>query len=334
MEAASGTSPTRPNIMASKCSSRDGGGHGEEERHVQAHTRSHGGSPWSDAAVAYAIRLAAGTDAEVCILSVLTIPVSYDTPEAGMEFDMLIDSVEQEGKERLLRAATYATRVGVASIILLKWGNIPATILQTADAEACDLIILGSRGLTGWKRLMLGSISNVVAAKASQPVLIVKQHSAGAPDAPLWRRVLVATGDSAWSEAAVEHAVRLAHAEQLEVCFLHVARTRGPRGDTAAAFAGQESLVRAEARAAAAGLVYDATLGIGDIVRTILDTAATKQCDAIVMGSRGLTGWKRLMLGSIAGAVAATAVLPVLIVKHSEPTARTDGRATETPHEL
>ena len=292
-----------------------------------------GGSPWSDAAVAYAIRLAAGTDAEVCILSVLTIPVSYDTPEAGMEFDMLIDSVEQEGKERLLRAATYATRVGVASIILLKWGNIPATILQTADAEACDLIILGSRGLTGWKRLMLGSISNVVAAKASQPVLIVKQHSAGAPDAPLWRRVLVATGDSAWSEAAVEHAVRLAHAEQLEVCFLHVARTRGPRGDTAAAFAGQESLVRAEARAAA-GLVYDATLGIGDIVRTILDTAATKQCDAIVMGSRGLTGWKRLMLGSIAGAVAATAVLPVLIVKHSEPTARTDGRATETPHEL
>jgi len=69
-------------------------------------------------------------------------------------------------------------------------------------------------------------------------------------------------------------------------------------------------------------------------VRTILDTAATKQCDAIVMGSRGLTGWKRLMLGSIAGAVAATAVLPVLIVKHSEPTARTNGGATGTPHEL
>src|SRR5712692_11263497 len=39
------TSPTRPNIMASKRSSRDGGGHGEEERHVQAHTRSHGGEP-------------------------------------------------------------------------------------------------------------------------------------------------------------------------------------------------------------------------------------------------------------------------------------------------
>jgi nucleotide-binding universal stress UspA family protein len=55
-----------------------------------------GGSPWSDAAVAYAIRLAAGTDAEVCILSVLTIPVSYDTPEAGMEFDMLGSALSRD----------------------------------------------------------------------------------------------------------------------------------------------------------------------------------------------------------------------------------------------
>src|SRR5262245_41579489 len=170
--------------------------------------------------------------------------------------------------------------------------------------------------------------------KAPQSVLIVKQHPSGEPGAPRWRRILVATSDSAWSDAAVEHAVRLAHAEQLEVSFLHVAWTRGPRVDTPAVLAGHESLVRAAARAAAAGLVSDATLGVGEIVRAILDTAATKQCDAIVMGCRGLTGWKRLMLGSIAGAVAATTVLPVLIVKHGEPTARTDGGATGIPHEL
>ena len=143
-----------------------------------------GGSPWSDAAVAYAIRLAAGMGAEVAIVTVLTLPISYGMPETGMEFDILIDSVEQEGKERLLRASASATRAGVASIPLLTWGNIPATILQTANAEACDLIVLGSRGLTGWKRLRLGSISNAVAAKASQPVLIAKPHLAEESDAP------------------------------------------------------------------------------------------------------------------------------------------------------
>jgi nucleotide-binding universal stress UspA family protein len=72
----------------------------------------------------------------------------------------------------------------------------------------------------------------------------------------------------------------------------------------------------------------------GNIPATILQTADTEACDLIILGSRGLTGWKRLMLGSIAGAVAATAVLPVLIVKHGEPTAKTDGSATGIPHEL
>jgi nucleotide-binding universal stress UspA family protein len=45
-----------------------------------------------------------------------------------------------------------------------------------AQERDCDLIVVGSRGLTGFKRLMLGSISNAVAAKAPCPVLVVKLH--------------------------------------------------------------------------------------------------------------------------------------------------------------
>jgi nucleotide-binding universal stress UspA family protein len=43
-----------------------------------------GGSPWSDAAVAYAIRLAASIGAEVVLVTVLTLPVSYGIPETGI----------------------------------------------------------------------------------------------------------------------------------------------------------------------------------------------------------------------------------------------------------
>src|SRR5687768_10175543 len=58
---------------------------------------------------------------------------------------------------------------------------------QAAD---CDLIVLGSRGVLGWKRLFAGSIINAVAAKATQPVAVVK--TSATPPAPLGRRLLVA----------------------------------------------------------------------------------------------------------------------------------------------
>jgi nucleotide-binding universal stress UspA family protein len=74
-------------------------------------------------------------------------------------------------------------------------------------------------------------------------------------------------------------------------------------------------LTLAAARAIAVGVPVHPRLASGDVVGAILDTAAVARCDGIVLGSRGLTGWKRLMLGSISNAVAATAPQPVLVVK-------------------
>jgi nucleotide-binding universal stress UspA family protein len=62
-------------------------------------------------------------------------------------------------------------------------------------------------------------------------------------------------------------------------------------------------------------VTYEAHLGYGNIADTIREAATSWACDAIVLGSRGLTGFKRLMLGSISNAVTAKTLLPVLIVK-------------------
>src|SRR5688572_17088444 len=152
-----------------------------------------GGSPWSEAAVTYALRLAARLGAELRILTVLSMPTTSMMSDTAGVFDLLMDSVEDEGKRRLHKVASRATWAGVPYETLIKWGNIPDTILQTADEEACELIVLGSRRLTGWKRLMLGSISNAVAARAPQPVLVVKRTDLPKSRAFRWRRMLVAT---------------------------------------------------------------------------------------------------------------------------------------------
>jgi len=273
-----------------------------------------GGSPWSDAAAAYAIALAAQMRAELRVLAVLNVSGVYAMPDVLASSDLLMESVEQQGQDMLTHTTARATDAGVPHVAILKWGNVAETILQTAAEEQCDLIVLGSRGLSGFKRLMLGSISNAVAAKAQCPVLVIKRPP---PDALLWRRVLVATGGSPWSDAAVDHALELARMQQLEVCLLYVERRRPRRTDSLSSLTsdGKSILALAEARAAVAGVSYETKLAYGDVATTILQAATEQQCDVVVLGSRGLTGFKRLMLGSISNAVAATAPVPVLIVK-------------------
>jgi nucleotide-binding universal stress UspA family protein len=274
-----------------------------------------GGSPWSEAAVAYAIALASRLDAALHILTVLVMHAAYAMPDMMASSDLVMESVERQGHELLALAAEKATQAGVDFTTSCKWGNIPETILQTAAEEGCDLIVLGSRQVTGRKRLRLGSISSIVTSKAEQPILVVKQPPS-MPSALLWRRLLVATGGSPWSEAAVDHALSLARQQQVEVSLLYVeAGRRLPPSQVSAVVEEKGFLAVAEARAVATGVSYETHIAYGDVTEGILDTATQQRCDLIVLGSRGLTGWKRLMLGSISNAVAVKASQPVMIVK-------------------
>lgn len=57
---------------------------------------------------------------------------------------------------------------------LLKQGDAAQRIIQTARAEKCDLVIIGSRGLGTFKQLLLGSVSQKVSNYTGCPVLIVR----------------------------------------------------------------------------------------------------------------------------------------------------------------
>jgi len=53
-------------------------------------------------------------------------------------------------------------------------GNTPEQIIEDANASPADLIVMGTRGMTEWKSLLLGGVANKVLHHATCPVLLVR----------------------------------------------------------------------------------------------------------------------------------------------------------------
>ena len=86
----------------------------------------------------------------------------------------LIDELRSKGKELLERCKKQALQSNVQVAILLEQGDYSHEIIEVAKRKDCDLIIMGSRGMSPIKELMLGSVSLKVMHHASCPVLVVR----------------------------------------------------------------------------------------------------------------------------------------------------------------
>jgi nucleotide-binding universal stress UspA family protein len=138
------------------------------------------GSEAATKALAYALSLAEKCDAEVQIVSVVP-PVTSIMPRFALtappvHYTMFLNEVEKRLQAVLsdaLKEAKEKRPTLNLSIRLLK-GHPADKIVQTAEEEGFDIIVVGSRGLSGVEELVLGSVSDRVADRATCPVLIVK----------------------------------------------------------------------------------------------------------------------------------------------------------------
>lgn len=69
---------------------------------------------------------------------------------------------------------TYQRRLGCSSSVEIVTGDPAEEIVRLAQIHNADLIVLGSRGLTGMKRILLGSVSSQIVEDAPCSVLVVK----------------------------------------------------------------------------------------------------------------------------------------------------------------
>jgi nucleotide-binding universal stress UspA family protein len=134
------------------------------------------GRPWSVRAVELAIRMAKAYHLELVVVAILTptyIPKRRATwgIATAPEVD---DEVKQVAQRVLEEAAALASAQGLRYTCEMRQGRPAEEILKAAEQYQCDLIIIGSRGLSGVRRVTMGETGNEVVLKAPVPVIVVK----------------------------------------------------------------------------------------------------------------------------------------------------------------
>ncbi len=291
------------------------------------------GSEYSDNAAKLLTRINwSPQDAITVFHAIYALPFPEDRK---FHFDTL-QSVKKELAPRILNSAVAILKPVQAGISVEISECSPGEytpdqcIMNAARSSKADLIAMGARGIKGIASVFLGSVTRLVTAHSSLPVLVVKNNEKGSPR-PL--KILFAADGSAYARAAGEFLSSIPFPDDTEVTILHViasafsdlperlsleindriretvasARTRD--------FAESERIL--EEAKTSVGIKFGAISilsKVGDPSAEIVSAATFGEMDIIVVGCRGLRGMKGMM-GSVSKNVLTHAPCSVLIGK-------------------
>lgn len=129
-------------------------------------------SEGSDGALARASEFARALGAELELLHVYQLS-AFSIPEAGATLEY-IEVLKAQGQEALEAHRAALQERGLRVTTRLCEGDPEHEIVKLAQETPGSMLVLGSHGRTGFKRLVLGSVAEHVVRAATVPVLTVK----------------------------------------------------------------------------------------------------------------------------------------------------------------
>ena len=106
--------------------------------------------------------------------SVSVVSVAEPLPQFGRAGAMLVPEEDEERKSQLSEAKSVLAAKGVDAAIVERKGDAAAMIIEEAEQENADVIVIGTRGLNTAQRWLLGSVSSRVVQHAPCNVLVVR----------------------------------------------------------------------------------------------------------------------------------------------------------------
>jgi nucleotide-binding universal stress UspA family protein len=233
----------------------------------------------------------------------------------GAEFDP--DYGEPQAQEALAAAVAEALGDGAAEVEQVAVCDLaPAALVATAEPE--DLLVVGARGLGGFKGLLLGSVSQRVLAEATCPVAVIRPHTEQ-QDGP----VVVGVDASATARRALEWAAGEARARGTTLRIVHAWSAPFVGGYPFGGATFDQRLVEDGARELldsivaeldTTGVRVEKVLTYGTGGSALLEEAPGAAI--VVVGSRGLSPFTRWLLGSVSHQIVHHAPGTVVVVPH------------------
>jgi nucleotide-binding universal stress UspA family protein len=285
-------------------------------------------SDFSRRALDLAFALAARSGAEIAALHVTaaSFPPMAAFPEVPALFPLDAAVMERLGAELASFVASSRTP-DIPLRTVVAEGAPVTTILLEAEAQGADLIVMGTHGMGGFERWVLGSVAEKVLRKAPCPVLTVtKARPEPFPlDPGRFAEVLCAVDLSEGSKETLANAVSMAQSAGAHLTLLYVLQD-ALQEETAVAHAGldmsayraqrcQEARQRLRALAKDVGCVHDEIVRTGTPYREILALAKEREAGLVVVGVHGRRFVDIFHFGSTAHHVVRGAECPVLTVR-------------------
>jgi nucleotide-binding universal stress UspA family protein len=266
------------------------------------------GSELGSFAVGGRTRRAERSDEEVvALLSWTFFDQGYRPPGEDLR-----PAFDDDDAKRVLAEAVEAA--GVTGPVTQQTVQDPAPEAIVDAAEPHDLIVVGARGLGGFKGLLLGSVSNRVLELARCPVVVIHGEPAIVPDGEIVVGVdgseesLVALRWAAAEATATGAPVRIVHAWQVPI----YAEMATPEVLTAIEEAAAKVVAGAAEDPALAGVTVARDVACDGAAHALL--AHDVDASMLVVATRGHGALKRLLLGSTSRQVAQHATSPVVVV--------------------
>jgi nucleotide-binding universal stress UspA family protein len=280
------------------------------------------GSPASRHASELAVALAKATGSPLAIVSGWALPV----PTLAFAPPYVVQQLEDAERKRAGRAvhaaASTAERAGVDAATHVVAADPVDAIFAEADRLDAGLIVVGSRGWSTARRMLLGSVSFAVIGHADRPVLVVRS------DVPVelgHPKILLATDGSLPASHAAALAIELAQATGWP---LHAVSVWSISPTAASGVSGvlpellrlarqhaEDVLHDLRDQAEAAGVELHSRVAGGPPAAAICEEAADLQATVVVLGSRGWGKGRRFLFGSVSNRVLHESSCPVLVAR-------------------